>query len=186
MGKTGCGKSTIIEAICGLREVHNGQILLNGDDITSLLPGQRSIGYVPQDGALFTHMTVEKNIGFALKLRKWEKSKIENRVIELSNALGITHLLQRKAVGLSGGEVQRVALARALSFKPHILCLDEPLSALDDDTKEEMFELLEKLIQELNVTILHVSHSKMEAKRLASKVLLMENGKITELETGII
>jgi ABC-type sugar transport system ATPase subunit len=181
MGKTGCGKTTVLESICGLRKLKSGEIWLNGKEITSLVPALREIGYVPQDGALFETMTVAQNIGFALKIRKWEKSKIEERTKELADLLHISYLLERKAQGLSGGEKQRVALARALSFYPDVLCLDEPLSALDEDTKEQMYDLLIELKENLDITIVHVSHSKMEAVKLASRVLLFKEGSIKEL-----
>ena len=186
MGKTGCGKTTVLESICGLRKLKSGQIWLNGKEITNLVPALREIGYVPQDGALFESMTVAQNIGFALKIRKWEKSKIEERTKELADLLNISYLLERKAQGLSGGEKQRVALARALSFYPDVLCLDEPLSALDEDIKERMYDLLIELKENLDITIVHVSHSKMEAVKLANRVLLFKEGVITELNPSEI
>lgn len=181
MGKTGCGKTTVLESICGLRKIDAGEIWLNDKEISKFSPAEREIGYVPQDGALFETMTVAQNIGFALKIRKWEKKKIEERVSELAKLLDIVYLLKREAHDLSGGEKQRVALARALSFYPDVLCLDEPLSALDESTKETMFELLTVLKKNLDITILHVSHSKQEAVRLANKVLFFTNGTVTEL-----
>lgn len=181
MGKTGCGKTTILEAICGLRKVNSGEIWFNGQEVTNYSPAKREIGYVPQDGALFKNMTVAQNIGFALKIRKWDKKKIHERVTELSDILGISYLLKREAHDLSGGERQRVALARALSFYPDILCLDEPLSALDDVTKNELYDLLIKLKNNLDITILHVSHSREDALKLADKVLLLTEGYLKEL-----
>ncbi|MCM4151036.1 ABC transporter ATP-binding protein [Arenibacter sp. N53] len=181
MGKTGCGKSTILEAICGLRKIQQGEIWLNGINITDLVPGLRGIGYVPQDGALFKNMTIAENIGFALKIRKWNKTQIDQRVTELAVMLGIDHLLKRGAHNLSGGERQRVALGRALSYYPHILCLDEPLSALDENTKEDMYNLLIKLKDKLKITVLHVSHSQLEASKLANRVLRLEKGKLLEV-----
>ncbi|SFW59446.1 ATP-binding cassette domain-containing protein [Cellulophaga fucicola] len=173
MGKTGSGKTTILEAICGLRKVKSGQIILNTIDVTHMTPGQREIGYVPQDGALFVTMTVAENIGFALKIRKWSKTKIKDRVQELALLLGIDHLLKRSVANLSGGEKQRVALGRALSFYPEVLCLDEPLSALDDATKADIITLLQKLKNSLDIAILHISHSKEEAKELSSSILYL-------------
>jgi len=181
MGKTGCGKTTVLESICGLRKIDAGEIWLNDEEITKFPPAKREIGYVPQDGALFETMTVAQNIGFALKIRKWGKKRIEERVSELANLLDVVYLLKREAHDLSGGEKQRVALARALSFYPDVLCLDEPLSALDEGTKETMFELLTVLKKNLDITILHVSHSKVEAVRLANKVLFFTNRTLTEL-----
>lgn len=173
MGKTGSGKTTLIEAICGLRRVKSGQIILKTIDVTHSAPGQREIGYVPQDGALFVTMTVAENIGFALKIRKWPKLKIKERVEELAALLGIENLLKRSVTNLSGGEKQRVALGRALSFYPEVLCLDEPLSALDDTTKADIIELLQKLKNSLDIAIIHISHSKEEAKELSSNILYL-------------
>jgi ABC-type sugar transport system ATPase subunit len=178
MGKTGCGKTTLLEAICGLRSVNSGKILLNNRDITQLKPAERGIGYVPQDGALFSTMTVFENMGFALKIRKWSKSNIKTRVEELGALLGINHLLNRNIYGLSGGERQRIALGRALSFKPEILCLDEPLSALDETTRYEMYDLINVLKEKTEITALHVSHSSTEAERLADDVFVFEDGKL--------
>ncbi len=176
MGQTGSGKTTVLEAICGLRPVKSGSIYLDEKDIKKLKPAEREIGYVPQDGALFTTMSVAENLGFGLKIRKWNKADQTERVKELAELLGISYLLKRKVAGLSGGEQQRVALGRALAFYPRVLCLDEPLSALDEKTKEEMYQLLQKLKNELNITALHISHSKSEAVKLADKLLVIENG----------
>ncbi len=180
MGKTGCGKTTVLEAICGLRSLFSGEIWLNIKNVSKDVPAKREIGYVPQDGALFKTMSVKKNIGFALKIRKWNQHHIDERTEELANLLGINHLLDRNVHDLSGGEKQRVALARALSFYPEILCLDEPLSALDESTKEDMMRLLDTLKQNLEITVIHVTHSNTEALKLADRILYFENGSIKE------
>ena len=181
MGKTGCGKTTIMEAICGLRKITSGAILLDDLDISKLKPSERSIGYVPQDGALFSSMDIYSNLSFALRIRKWKKSKIDERVKELADLLGISHLLNRNITGLSGGERQRIALGRGLAFYPDFLCLDEPLSALDEPTRDEMYLLLQKLKSELKITALHVSHSTNDAEILADRIIKIEDSKIVEL-----
>ena len=178
MGRTGCGKTSLLEAVCGLRKIDAGEIHLGDLDISHLKPSERSIGYVPQDAALFSSMNVEKNIGFALRIRKWTKEDIAIRVKELSDILGLDHLLKRKINDLSGGEKQRISLARALAFYPDFLCLDEPLSALDEPTRDEMYALLKKLKHELNITALHISHSSSDADKLADKLVRIEKGKI--------
>ena len=178
MGRTGCGKTTLLEAICGLKRVDAGRILLHGRDITRLRPAERGIGYVPQDCALFETITIYEHLAFALRLRRWKRARIQGRVQELAQLLGITHLLQRRPHGLSGGETQRVALGRALSFHPRVLCLDEPLSALDHDTRLEMCGLLESLKQRLGVTVLHVTHNRAEAARLADRLFVFSEGRI--------
>ena len=182
MGKTGCGKTTVMESICGLRKIKSGEIWLGDHEISNLMPAKREIGYVPQDGALFKNMTIAQNIGFALKIRKWDKQKINERVNELASNLGISYLLKREAHDLSGGEKQRVALARALSFYPEVICLDEPISALDDSTKDDMIDLLKTLKEDTDLTILHVTHSKVEALKLGDKVFKFNNGQVKELQ----
>ena len=179
MGKTGCGKTTLLEAICGLKHVSSGRIELMGRDVTRLKPASRGIGFVPQEGALFPTMTVRDHLAFALTIRRAENPLIEERVGLLSDMLGIGHLLARKPQGLSGGERQRVVLGRALSFQPKILCLDEPLSALDDDTRDEMYELLKSIQEKTGVTTLHVTHSQESARRLANRMLVLNGGVIT-------
>lgn len=180
MGKTGSGKSTILESICGLRAMSSGRILLADRDVTGLKPGSRGVGYVPQDGALFMTMSVRDNLAFALQIRKWKKAAINERVEELADILGISYLLGRKPLGLSGGEVQRVALGRALACHPSVLCLDEPLSALDEDTRGEMFRVLESIKQRTGVTTLHITHNHEESRRLADKVLVLRGGRVRD------
>ena len=179
MGRTGSGKTTVLEAICGLRPVTRGTICLMGLDVTRLGPGARGIGYVPQDRALFQTMTVREHLAFALIIRKWTRADIEARVTELARLLGLSGLLERKPAGLSGGESQRVALGRGLSFRPRILCLDEPLSALDDETREEMYALLQTVRERTGVTTLHVTHHLGEARCLADRILRLQEGRVT-------
>lgn len=178
MGKTGSGKTTILEAICGLRDIEQGAIRLAGADVTQLPPGERGIGYVPQDRALFQTMTVRENLSFALSIRKWTREQMDVRVAELAGLLGITSLLDRSPAGLSGGEAQRVALGRALAVRPKILLLDEPLSALDDETWEGMIDLLGEVRRATGVTTLHVTHRREEARRLADRVLILADGAV--------
>ena len=178
MGRTGAGKTTLLEALCGLKAVASGTIQLNGRDVTRLKPAERGIGYVPQDRALFQTMTVREHLAFALTIRKADRLVIQQSVAELSRLLGIEHLLDRRPPGLSGGEAQRVALGRALSARPGVLCLDEPLSALDDETRQEMYELLEHVQKTTNVTILHVTHNLGEAEQLADRIFLLRHGKV--------
>jgi molybdate/tungstate transport system ATP-binding protein len=180
MGPSGCGKTTIIEAICGLRKIEAGKILLGDTDVTNLPPGERGIGYVPQDGALFPDIPVWEQLGFSMLLRKKPTSEIKARVEELAAQLGILHLLGRKPEGLSGGETQRVALGRALSIRPSFLCLDEPLSALDEDNLEEIIQLFIQTIKMQNVTTLHITHSHSEAKRLGDVIFTLKDGKVQD------
>lgn len=178
MGRTGTGKTTLLEAIAGLRPVQAGRVTLSGVDVTHVTPAARTLGYVPQDTALFTSMTVRDNIGFALSVRRWPEEHIANRVNELADLLGVTGLLDRMALGLSGGEAQRVALGRALAFHPPVLLLDEPLSALDDATRGEMVGLLGSIHRHTGITVLHVTHNASDADRLADMVLRLEGGRV--------
>ena len=180
MGRSGCGKTTLLECIGGLRPVGAGRIRLCGHNVTSLGPADRQIGYVPQDLSLFQTMTIREHLEFALVVRRRPRREIGQRVAELSELLGIGPLLDRKPQGLSGGESQRVALGRALSFRPPVLLLDEPLSALDDDARESMYDLLRRVQQQTGVTTLHVTHSRREASRLADRILVLDDGRIAE------
>lgn len=168
MGRTGIGKTTILEAICGLRRVVSGRVIVGGIDVTYFSPADRRVGYVPQDLALFPSMNVQEHLEFAMKLRRRPSSEIRDRVEELSTMLGVRHLLTRKTHGLSGGESQRVALGRALSFGPSVLLLDEPLSALDVAMRTEMQGVLSRMREVSDVTVLHVTHNPEEAQSLAN------------------
>ncbi len=171
MGKTGIGKTTILESICGLRSVQSGSILINQVDVTNWSPADRHVGYSPQDLALFPTMTVRQHLEFALKVRRRPASEIAARVQELARLLDIQPLLNRNVKGLSGGEAQRVALGRALSFGPSVLLLDEPLSALDADTRQSTQELLKSLNKLTGVSVLHVTHNQEEAEMLGDRVI---------------
>lgn len=184
MGRTGTGKTTLLEAMIGLKPVEAGSIVLAGCDVTFEPPAARGIGYVPQDGALFTTMTVSEHLSFALDIRRVSKQEITTRVEEMAELLGITHLLMRRPFGLSGGERQRVALGRALSFSPEILLLDEPLSAVDEETRSEMYDLLRRVQAESGVTALHITHNPTEAHDLADTVFILDNGRITKEENA--
>lgn len=178
MGRTGQGKTTILELICGLRLPHSGRVIISGQDVTGWSPGDRQVGYVPQDLALFPHMTVRGHLEYALRLRRQATSMVSERVDQLSSQLGIAHLLERRIQGLSGGEAQRVALGRALSYQPKVLLLDEPLSALDEQTRHEMHALLKQIKQSTGMTTLHITHNSEEAAALADVTLRLENGAI--------
>jgi len=178
MGKTGCGKTTILEAICGLKNVESGSISLMGEEVTRKAAGDRGIGFVPQDGSLFLTKTVRQHFAFGPKVKGWGSDEIDARTEELAEALGVVDLLDRKPHGLSGGERQRVALGRALAFRPKILCLDEPLSALDEDTHDSMIELIKGLVTDEGITALHITHSRREAELIADCQFRIEEGNL--------
>lgn len=181
MGRTGSGKTSLIEIICGLRAPDSGRIWLGDRDVTREPPERRGIGYVPQDGALFPTMTVRQQIGFGLRIRQQPAEIIEKTVTDLAQEMAISHLLDRKPTGLSGGEKQRVALARALSVTPKVLLMDEPLSSLDEETQTSLMQLLKRTQQEHPVTVLHVTHSSREAEALADVRLRISEGRVISL-----
>ena len=184
MGGTGQGKTTILEAICGLRPVTGGRVLLDGIDMTRAKPADRGVGYVPQDLGLFPTMTVRGHLEFALRVRRSPAKMIQDRVTELAQLLGIESLLERGVRGLSGGEAQRVALGRALAFRPRVLLLDEPLNALDEATRDRLCELLRTVQKQSGLATLHVTHSSVEARQLADKLLLLTVGRLSERPLG--
>ena len=180
MGRTGRGKTTLLEVICGLRSATAGAIHIAHQNVTDLPPRARGIGYVPQDLALFSTMTVRENIGFALSIRRMTANDIRRRVDELAALLGVQALLERMPIHLSGGEKQRVALGRALAAQPHVLLLDEPFSALDDHTRDEMHALMRTVRTATGATVLHVTHSRAEAQALGDQIFVLDQGHITE------
>ena len=180
MGKTGSGKTSLVEILCGLRLLTAGKVWIGEDDVTYALPGERGIGYVPQDGALFPTMTVREQLAFPPRLQKRPLKEIEALVKRLADELGIAGLLDRLPQKLSGGERQRVALGRALAAKPKVLLLDEPLSALDEEMRDEVAQLLKRVRREHGLTALHITHSKQEALQLADVVFRLENGQVSE------
>ncbi len=180
MGPTGSGKTTLLEAICGLQPVMSGRIVLDKQDVTRLPASARQIGYVPQDSALFPTMRVDQQIEFSLKIRNCPRQARARRVEELAELLGIAGLLTRYPQGLSGGEQQRVALARALAFRPRLLCLDEPLSSLDDSTRNRLTELLREVHRLERVTVLHITHNAVEARELGTQRFRIVDGAIRQ------
>ena len=178
MGRTGSGKTTLLEGVCGLRSIRLGSIWIGGREVTTLPPGERGIGFVPQDGALFDHLTVRQHLEFALEVRGWAPERRETRSRELAEWLGLNPLLDRLPAGMSGGERQRVALGRALAFHPPVLCLDEPLSALDDQTRGEIVAVLTEIRNRTGITILHITHNRSEAERLADRILHLRDGRL--------
>jgi len=177
-GPTGCGKSTLLETICGLKRLSAGKILIDGQPIHELPPAARQIGFVPQDAAMFPGMTVEKQIGFALKIRQLDRPTYEQRVDELLNLLELNALRNRTPSGLSGGEKQRVAIGRALAFRPKLLCLDEPLSAIDASMRCRMVELIKSIHATEANSILHVTHYPNELSDIDSIQFQMDNGNL--------
>jgi len=181
LGKSGSGKSLLLELIAGILSPDEGQIVLQGSDITGFKTNHRQIGLVFQDYALFPHLSVYDNIAYALKVQKSKPDIMKKRVLKLSEEMEISHLLNRRPESLSGGEKQRVALARTMASNPKILLLDEPLVSLDVQLRAGIMGLLRK-IHHKGQTIIHVTHDYEEAIALATHIAVMKNGEI--IQTG--
>lgn len=180
LGPTGVGKTVLVETIAGLHHPSAGQVLLAGADVTALPPEERGLGYVPQDYALFPHLSVASNIGFGLRMRGQDPLVRDARVQAVAGRLGVGQLLNRSVGRLSGGERQRVALARALVIEPKVLILDEPTSAVDPGTRRELWVELSRVKREFRVTTCHVTHDFEEAIALADRVAVLLDGGIRQ------
>jgi molybdopterin-binding protein len=180
IGPTGAGKTILLETIAGIYPPDSGTIVLDGRDITGLPPRERNICVVYQDYMLFSHLSVEKNIGFGLVSRKMNKDEIRKRVVEAAGLLSIGHLLHRSPDTLSGGEQQRTAIARAIVMEPVLLLLDEPLSALDGQTRVMLQKELRRLHKRYKITVVHVTHNFEEVFALADRVAVMHEGGIVQ------
>lgn len=183
LGMTGSGKTLLLETLCGLRRAASGQIWLGQRDVTDAEPRDRHVGYVPQDGALFDHLTVAGNIGFALRVKQVPVRERDAEVQRVAALLGIDPLLQRRIEGLSGGERQRVALARALAAHSPVLLLDEPVCALDEYTRESVCRELKTIQKQLGLTVIHVCHSFDEARLVADRIGILRDGRLEQTGT---
>ncbi|MCU1756595.1 ABC transporter ATP-binding protein [Pseudomonas helleri] len=181
VGPSGCGKSTLLRLIAGLEEVTGGTISLDGRDITEVSPAKRDLAMVFQTYALYPHMTVRKNMSFALDLAGVPKADVEKKVNEAARILELAPLLERKPKQLSGGQRQRVAIGRAIVRNPKIFLFDEPLSNLDAALRVQMRLELARLHQELQATMIYVTHDQVEAMTLADKVVVLNAGKIEQV-----
>lgn len=180
LGPSGAGKSIVLEIIAGLVKPDSGEVLVNNINLDKVKIQERNIGLVFQDLALFPHLSVRQNIAYPLQRKGYKKSEVTRRVIEISQNLGIVHLLKRYPTNLSGGEQQRVALARTLTLNPDVLLLDEPLSSLDVELKTEIRKLLRE-INRMGQTIIHVTHDYEEAIALGNRIAVMNNGKVEQI-----
>ena len=182
LGPSGCGKSTLLRLIAGLEQPTSGRVFLGEEDLTNIPPGDRNMAMVFQSYALYPHMTVAENIAASLKIRKTPSAEINSRVSSVADNLGLSHLLNRKPGKLSGGQRQRVALARALVRNPEVFLLDEPLSNLDALLRERVREELKQLFARENKPVVYVTHDQTEAMTLSSKVVVLLDGEIQQLD----
>ncbi|MCK4595353.1 sn-glycerol-3-phosphate ABC transporter ATP-binding protein UgpC [candidate division WOR-3 bacterium] len=181
VGPSGCGKSTTLRLIAGLETPTEGEIYIGNRLVNSVPPKDRDIAMVFQDYALYPHMTVFDNMAFALKLRKYSKEEIINRVSDVSKLLGIEELINRRPRALSGGQRQRVAVGRAIVRNPQIFLFDEPLSNLDAKLRAEMRTELKKLQRELGTTAVYVTHDQVEAMTMGDKIVILNEGLIQQI-----
>lgn len=183
VGPSGCGKSTLMNTIAGLESISSGEIFIDEQEVSAVEPKDRDIAMVFQSYALYPNMTVFDNIAFGLKIRKWEKSRIEAEVRRVADMLQIDHLLDRKPAHLSGYQRQRVAMGRALARKPKLYLFDEPLSNLDAKLRVDMRTQIKRLHQQLQTTIVYVTHDQIEAMTLADRIAVMKDGEVQQLGT---
>ncbi|AQU08712.1 ATP-binding cassette domain-containing protein [Clostridioides difficile] len=183
LGPSGCGKTTLLRIIAGLEDVNSGTIILQDKDITNLEPSKRGFGIVFQSYALFPNMTAYNNIAFPLKERKVSKGKIDNKVKEVLETVGLTNEAHKYPKALSGGQQQRIAIARALALEPKFLLLDEPMSALDAKVRHKLRMDIKRLQKELNITTIMVTHDQEEAITMADKIAILNGGDIMQIGT---
>lgn len=185
LGPSGSGKTTTLMMLAGFETATHGEIYLDGKPINRLAPEHREIGMVFQSYALFPHMTVEENIAFPLAARKVPRSEIRDRVARSLDMVGLGGFAHRRPAQMSGGQQQRVAVARALVFEPKLVLMDEPLSALDKQLREQMKFEIKRLHEELGVTIVYVTHDQSEALTMSDRVAVFHEGRIAQLDTPV-
>ena len=180
LGPSGCGKSTTLRIIAGLEQATAGRVLIDGREVGGLPPAQRGIAMVFQNYALFPHLSVADNIGFGLAVRKVPAAERARRLAQAAELLGLGALLQRKPAQLSGGQQQRVALGRALVAQARVCLMDEPLSNLDAQLRQEMRRELRELQRQLGLTVVYVTHDQAEAMSMADQVVLLHQGRVEQ------
>lgn len=181
LGPSGCGKTTTLRMIAGFESVDQGAILLDGEDITTMPPQMRGIGFVFQHYALFPHMTVAQNVGYGLRMRRYAAARIAKEVDAALDLVRLSELATRYPTQLSGGQQQRVALARALAVRPRLLLMDEPLSNLDAKLRDDMRVEIRRIQRQVGITTVFVTHDQAEAFALANRIGVMTQGRLRQL-----
>ena len=183
VGPSGCGKSTLLRMLAGLEEVDEGRILIGGKDVTQVAPKDRDIAMVFQSYALYPHMSVAENMGFALKIAGIAKEERDRRVLEAAKLLDLEEFLERKPKALSGGQRQRVAMGRAIVREPQVFLMDEPLSNLDAKLRVATRTQIAALQRRLGITTVYVTHDKEEAMALGDRVAVLNDGVLQQVDT---
>lgn len=181
VGPSGCGKSTILRTIAGLETATSGKLFIGEQLVNNVPARQRDVAMVFQNYALYPHMSVAQNIAFGLQMRKVDQRIIQERVVNVARSLSLEHLLDRKPKQLSGGQQQRVALGRAIAREPQVFLLDEPLSNLDAQLRDDTRAELKQLHQQLGITTVYVTHDQVEAMTLADKIVVLNRGRIQQI-----
>ena len=182
VGPSGCGKSTTLRMVAGLEEPTSGEIYIDGKNVTNAAPKDRDIAMVFQNYSLYPHLNVFENLAFSLKMRHHQKSEINEKVEQAAEILDIRHLLNRKPKELSGGQRQRVAVGRAIVREPKVFLFDEPLSNLDAKLRVQMRTEILKLHQQIQATIIYVTHDQMEAMTMGDRIVTMKDGLIQQID----
>lgn len=184
LGPSGCGKSTTLRMLAGLEDITDGEISIGGARVNDLPPGARGIGMVFQSYALYPHMSISDNLSFGLRMQKGEErmsdEEIDNLIVETASMLGLSSELEKKPKQLSGGQRQRVALGRALIKRPRVLLMDEPLSNLDAELRQQMRLEIRRLHDELGMTTVYVTHDQIEAMTLADRIVVLNEGELQQ------
>lgn len=183
LGSSGCGKTTTLRIVSGLENPDEGQVILEGVDVTKTVPNKRNVNTVFQNYALFPHMTVEANVGYSLKIRKVPKEEIKKRVADALSMVQLEDYAKRMPSELSGGQKQRVAIARSIVNEPKVLLLDEPLGALDLQLRRQMQIELKRLQKSLGITFIYITHDQEEALNMSDRIAVMKNGVFEQLGT---
>ncbi|MBR2615147.1 MAG: ABC transporter ATP-binding protein [Clostridia bacterium] len=183
LGPSGCGKTTILRILIGLLKATSGKVLMEGRDITDLPPAARGMGIVFQNYALFENMTVLENVSYALKIKKETRADADKKALEMLEIMGLGEHVKKKPSELSGGQMQRVAIARTLVLNPKIILFDEPMSALDVETRITLRCEIKEIQKKFGTTMIYITHDQEEAFAMSDRIMIMHNAKVIQIDT---